>query len=86
MISIPFLTIIISYIGLGDGSTICIFKNVLGLDCFGCGMTRAIIAFIRGDFYQSINYNFNVIIILPLLLIIWFKQLLLSSMEVIKNY
>ena len=71
---IPIITLIISYVGVENGPTICIFTNILGINCTGCGMTRAIITFINGDFNQAINYNFNVIIILPLLLIIWFKQ------------
>ena len=86
LLSIPITTLIISYNGLGDGQTICLINNIFGIECIGCGMTKAIIALINGNFYQSINYNFNVIIIFPLLLTLWFKKLLLSYFELLNNY
>lgn len=35
----------------------CMFKSLFGIDCPGCGMTRAFFALIRGDFAESIVYN-----------------------------
>ena len=68
------ITLMISYIGIENGQTICLFNNILGINCMGCGITKSIVAFINGDFHKSISYNYNVIIILPLLLFIWLKQ------------
>ena len=63
LLCIPIVTLIISFIRIENGQTICLFNNILGLNCIGCGITKSIIAFINGEFHQSINYNYNVIII-----------------------
>ena len=76
LLSIPIITLIMSFSKIDNGQTICLFNNILGIDCAGCGITKSIICAIKGEFQQSIQYNFNVIIILPLLLFIWMKQLL----------
>ena len=31
----------------------CPYKNYLGIDCFGCGMQRSIIALLKGNFLES---------------------------------
>ena len=49
------------------GNTICIFKNLLGLECVGCGMTRALYTLSHGDILKALNFNRLVIIIAPLL-------------------
>lgn len=38
----------------------CIFKEILGFKCPGCGMTRALIALIRFDFKAAFEYHFMV--------------------------
>ena len=45
----------------------CIFKKVTGLDCPGCGMTRAILALLDGDIYQAFRWNMLVFILAPLI-------------------
>lgn len=50
--------------------TICIWKNLLGIDCPGCGMTRAILAVFHGHFALAWAYNKGVVIVLPLLIFI----------------
>ncbi|MBK9284864.1 MAG: DUF2752 domain-containing protein [Sphingobacteriaceae bacterium] len=35
----------------------CSFKAVLGVECPGCGMQRAFIALIKGDFFLSLQLN-----------------------------
>lgn len=35
----------------------CLFHKVTGLYCPGCGGTRAIIAFLHGEFVQSLRYH-----------------------------
>ncbi len=36
---------------------ICIFKNLTGLPCSGCGMTHSIISAVRGDFSGSFLFH-----------------------------
>ncbi len=47
----------------------CIFKNIFGIECFNCGMTRAYLSIIQFDFNMALYYNKNVIIIFPFTII-----------------
>jgi hypothetical protein len=42
---------------------ICLFKRFAGIECYGCGMTRAIHAFVHGDVAAAVAYN---LLVLPL--------------------
>ena len=86
LLLVPIITLIISYNGIENDTTICIFKNIIGSECMGCGTTRAIISFIGGNFHKSIDYNYNVILVFPLIVFIWFKYIYLSYLELINNY
>lgn len=37
--------------------TICIIKNLFGIDCAGCGTTRMFKAILKLDLYQAFRYN-----------------------------
>ena len=45
----------------------CVIKKVTGLQCPGCGMTRAMVALIHGDLPGAYEYNSLSITLLPLL-------------------
>ncbi|PXV63313.1 uncharacterized protein DUF2752 [Dysgonomonas alginatilytica] len=38
-------------------STICVFKNLTGIPCPGCGLGRATLALFNGNFIQSFHYH-----------------------------
>ena len=40
-----------------QGANPCLFHTLTGLECPGCGMTRAFHAISHGDFAAAINYN-----------------------------
>ncbi len=40
-----------------DGIIWCPFRRVTGVDCPGCGITRACTAFVRGNFLESLKYH-----------------------------
>lgn len=44
----------------------CVYYELSGLYCPGCGITRATFSLLQLDFYQAIRYNAFVIIIIPL--------------------
>ena len=48
----------------------CIFHEITGLYCPGCGITRMIISILNLDFYQAFRYNPLVFILSPLLILI----------------
>lgn len=56
--------------------SICIFKNLTGHDCWGCGMTRAFNALFKLDFTAAYNFNPRIVILAPLMLYIWLETLI----------
>ena len=53
--------------------SICLFKNITGSDCYGCGMTRAILSALHFRLDNAFHYNKLFVIVLPLLVYIWTK-------------
>jgi hypothetical protein len=58
---------------LNKQHTFCLFKNIFGQECLGCGITRAVVSAIQLDFYVAYHYNKLVVIVLPLLAYVWMK-------------
>jgi len=53
----------------------CVFHELTGLYCPGCGITRVILSLLRLDAYQAIRYNPLVFALLPMYLIYaWAKK------------
>ena len=59
---------------LGSGHTLCLFKNIFGRNCPGCGMTHAIISALHLHFADAWHYNKLVVVVLPLLAYLWGKE------------
>ena len=74
-ILLPSVLYLIPIDWLNKQHTICLIKNVFGFECFGCGITRAIVSGVQLDFINAIEYNKLVIIVLPLFIYEWFKKL-----------
>ena len=73
ILAFPILLYLIPVDWLNKQHTICLFKNIFGIDCYGCGITRAVISGIQLDFESAMNYNKMVLIVLPLLIYTWLK-------------
>lgn len=56
-----------------ESHTLCLFHNLMGQDCWGCGMTRALVSVAYLDFYGAWHYNRAVIVVAPLLVWLWGK-------------
>ncbi len=56
-----------------EGDTLCLFHNLTGHDCYGCGMTRALFSMLHLDFAAAWNFNKLVVIVTPLLLYLYIK-------------
>lgn len=46
----------------------CVFHELTGLYCPGCGITRSALSLLELDFYQAFRYNALVFIIIPMYL------------------
>jgi hypothetical protein len=51
--------------------SICLFKNIVGIECWGCGITRALVSAIQFDFLSAWLYNKLIVIVLPFLVYVW---------------
>jgi len=71
----PFVLFYLPIRYVESGPTICIYKNITGHNCYGCGMTRGIISFIQGDFSDSIGYNPLIVFVVPIGMMIYIKEL-----------
>lgn len=47
----------------------CLFHEITGLYCPGCGVTRMVISLFRLDFYQAFRYNAFLFIFFPFILV-----------------
>lgn len=56
------------------GHTVCLFRNLFGTECWGCGMTRALFSLLHLDFTAAWNYNRLVVLVAPLLLYLYVKE------------
>jgi hypothetical protein len=58
---------------LESGHSLCLFKNLFGIECPGCGMTRALSGVLHGDFAGAFQYNKMIVAVFPLLAYLFIK-------------
>ena len=58
-----------------EGETVCIWKKTLGVECPGCGLTRATQHFLHGEWEVALDYNPLVVVVVPILAVVWVVQL-----------
>lgn len=56
------------------GHSVCLFRNLFGTECYGCGMTRALFSLLHLDFGAAWEYNRLVVIVAPLLAYLYVKE------------
>lgn len=62
----------ISYIILVDIfhiGFICVFHEITGLECPGCGITRCILSILKGNFKEAFHYNMLIFVSLPFVIV-----------------
>ena len=55
--------------------SVCLFLNISGHECYGCGMTRAVYSAIHLRFADAFHFNRLSPLVLPLLVYIWAKTI-----------
>ena len=69
-------------------ASICIFKNLTGLSCYGCGMTRAVFYALHLRFQEAWHFNPLFVVVLPLIILLWahtLQKLFASAIFLNKN-
>jgi hypothetical protein len=72
---LPFFLYAIPLEWLKDQHSVCLFKNLTGKECYGCGMTRAVLSVIHFQFENAIKFNKLVLIVFPLLVYLWIRNI-----------
>ena len=74
MIAFPFFLWIVPSGTFDDtGVIICPSRFLFDIECFGCGMTRAVMHFHHFEFEEAVYYNMFVVLIYPGLVWVWFR-------------
>jgi hypothetical protein len=76
LLLIPVILICIQPEWLSAENSVCIYKNITGHECYGCGMTRAIVSAIHFRFSEAWQFNRLVVLVLPLLFWIWIRKVI----------
>ena len=84
LLVLPFLLSMVSLDEWDGKRSICLIKNLFGIECYGCGITKAIIASVQFDFIRAFNYNKLIIIVMPLIVYLAVKEVV-KSVKVLKN-
>jgi hypothetical protein len=57
------------------GESMCLSVQLFDMQCYGCGMTRAIQHLIHFDFQDAYEYNKLSFLVVIVLLIVWFQEI-----------
>ena len=85
LLSLPIVLYTIPEESIYTGKSICIFTNIFGVECWGCGITRAIFSVLYFRFTEAWEYNKLVPIVFPLLVYEWIKSIVRLTRLVIKR-
>ena len=84
---IPLVLLILPADFFDTGDSMCLSIMLLNMECYGCGITRAIMHLIHFDFEMAYAYNALSFIIFPILAYLWaysFLQDVLSFKKPLK--
>lgn len=81
---LPFLLFMVSLDDLESKHSICLVKNLFGIECYGCGITKAVIACVQLDLARAFNYNKLIVIVMPLIIYLAIKEIV-KSIKILKQ-
>jgi hypothetical protein len=74
LLIIPLFLLLLPSNFFDSGDSMCLSIVLFDRECYGCGMTRAIQHLIHFDFSVAYHYNKLSIVVYPLLIFIYFKE------------
>ena len=79
LILISFLIIYFILNELLDVGIPCLFYEITGYYCPGCGITRLLFSLLKLDFYQAFRYNPLIFILIIITVIYWLVKFILKK-------
>ena len=73
LLSVPIVLYLLPLDDFLNGNSICLVKNLFGVECWGCGTTRAVLLALHNDIDRAVQYNPLAVVVFPLLIVIWIK-------------
>lgn len=83
LILLPVMLLLLPSDFFDRGHSICLSILLFDVECYGCGMTRAIMHLIHFDFNTAWIFNKLSFIVLPLLIIYW-SQLVIAAYRIVR--
>jgi len=83
LILIPITLLILPVNFFYNGKSVCLSVMLLDIECYGCGITRAIMHLIHFDLEEALYYNSLSFIVLPILIYTW-QDLLRGTIKRLK--
>lgn len=65
-----FLLFLIPTSVIEGGPTLCLSRILFGVECQGCGMTRAVSCLLHGNISAALLYNRGSVVVLPVLVVL----------------
>ena len=69
----PFVLFMLPATFFDKGESLCLSVNLAGIECYACGMTKAVMHFIHFEFQKAWEFNKLSFIVVPLLFPLWIK-------------
>jgi hypothetical protein len=74
-LAIPIVIWFVNYKSNDNDFSFCVFKNIFGIKCYGCGLTRGMSAVLHLDFQKMYELNKLNIISIPLLTFLYLQAI-----------
>jgi len=84
-ILLPLVLLLLPANFFDEGQSLCLSKLLAGIECYGCGMTRAIMHLIHLDFSAAYQFNKLAFVTFPVLSFLW-GQAFFKDIRILKAY
>jgi hypothetical protein len=71
LLVIPLILVLLPAGFFDEGQSVCLSVLLLDIECYGCGMTRAVMHLMHFDFQAAWSFNKLSFIVFPLLVFLW---------------
>ncbi|MFN7423744.1 MAG: DUF2752 domain-containing protein [Chitinophagales bacterium] len=86
MVTLPIVLFLLPKTFFDQGPTLCIFTLITGINCPGCGTTRACMRLIHFDFQGAWDYNKMSFLLFPALAFLYARFFVLNFKRLIQQH